>query len=133
MSYDNINAFTPPVIVLDKLAEIVAMCQAMIFNGLPNDGLAGLVNDEGVGAWIKRMRDLERIPPANETSFTGAIRQQFNTPGPTQTMIDDAGPPSDYIDTRLKEMVYQPLSLDDEVVDTSRSGLSLSLEDEEDE
>lgn len=131
MSQDHINAFTPPVAVLDKLAEIVAMCQAMIFNGLPNDGLTGLVNDEGVRAWMKRMRDLERIPPANETSFTGAIRQQLNTPGPTQTMIDDAGPPSNYIDTRLKEMVYQPLGLDEEVVDTPRSGLSLSLEDEE--
>lgn len=178
MSLDHINAFTPPVVVLDRLAEIVAIIEVQIAEGYGTVGrLAELSQDSGVQAWMARMREMERIPPAPKPlSFTNGIRQMLNTPGPTQTMIDDAGTLGDYIDTRLKNSIYipeapeedarkineyaewlagqdpvgwaaagdildkaqeqgllkgTPLDLDDEVVDTPRSGLPLGLEDEE--
>lgn len=142
MSQDHMNAYTPPVAVLDKLAEIVTLPWRPPYDIPPR--LSELLMDPGVKGWILRMRELGRLPELieshdgilqlkqrSDTSFTEGIRQSLNTPGPTQTMIDDAGPPGDFVDTQLRDSIYQPLSLDEEVVDNSHSSLSLSLDEDE--
>ena len=103
---DHINAFTPPVAVLDKLAEIVALAWRLPSAIPPR--LTELIQDPGIQAWMQRMRELERIPPEPEvTSFTEGIRNAIRAPEPTQTQIDDAGPPDNFVDTQLRGAIYE--------------------------
>lgn len=75
---EHINAYTPPIVVLDKLAEIV-----VILCNLPERSVAPriseLITDSGVQSWIARMRHLERLPAEKSaTPFTDHIRSALS-------------------------------------------------------